>query len=114
VGLDQFGEDRIGGAEIAELLWRTRVTVEDDLTAKYPAAWPARLTLTLKDGTELKGASDYPRGNPENPVSTAELEQKFLALVESRCGAETARRALKAVHGVETCHDMAEAFNELS
>ena len=29
--------------------------------------------------TALRGASDFPRGNPENPVSTAELEDKFLS-----------------------------------
>ena len=60
VGLDQFSTDRFGpegvrvGA-IADLLRRTRVTMEDDLTAKYPAAWPARLNVTLADGTVLRG-----------------------------------------------------------
>jgi 2-methylcitrate dehydratase PrpD len=113
VGLEQFAPERIGSPEMSGMLRRTRVTVEDDLTAKYPGAWPARVTLTLDDGTELTGASDYPRGNPENPVSTAELEQKFLALVGPRLGDATARRALEAVHALEQCEDMAGAFHEL-
>jgi hygromycin-B 7''-O-kinase len=40
--------------------------------------------VKLGDGTSERGASDYPRGNAENPVSTEELELKFSALVGSR------------------------------
>ncbi|HEY2018154.1 MAG TPA: MmgE/PrpD family protein [Bryobacteraceae bacterium] len=118
VGLEQFPADRftiegVATPEIASLLRRTRVTVEDDLTAKYPAAWPARLTLTLENGTALRGAADFPRGNPENPVSTAELEDKFLSLVGSRRGPEAARHALEAVHVVDRATDMAEVLRHL-
>jgi 2-methylcitrate dehydratase PrpD len=118
VSLDQFSAERFGregvreGA-IADLLRRTTVTVEDDLTARYPAAWPARVAVTLEDGTVLRGASDFPRGNPENPVSTAELEEKFVSLVASRLGADTAPRALQAVHALDGAGDMAEVFRDL-
>ena len=69
-GLDQFTPERMADPAIAALLERTRVTVASDLTAKYPAAWPARLTITLLNGETLDGAADFPRGNPENPVSS--------------------------------------------
>lgn len=118
VGLEQFSADRfapdgVREPAIAALLERTRVIVEDDLTRKYPAAWPSRVIVTLNDGTVLRGASNYPRGNPENPVSTAELENKFLSLVGSRVGEDTARRALHAVDTLEKRADMAEAFRNL-
>lgn len=112
---ERFGPEGVRGGAIADLLRRTRVTVEDDLTARYPAAWPARVTVTLEDGTVLRGASDFPRGNPENPVSTAELEEKFLSLVAPRFGADTARRALDAVHALDGAGagDMAQVFRDL-
>jgi 2-methylcitrate dehydratase PrpD len=117
-GLEQFSPERFGvdglrHAGIRTLLARTHVTVEEDLTAKYPAAWPARLTVKLKDGAVWNGSSDYPRGNPENPVSTAELEGKFLALVSPCFGVEPARRALGAVRVLDTCPDMADTFSGL-
>jgi 2-methylcitrate dehydratase PrpD len=90
-----------------------RVTVADDLTAKYPAAWPARLTVTLRDGTVITRSADFPRGNPENPVSTAELEEKFLSLVGPVFGPAIAHRALGACTSIEDCADMAEAFSKL-
>jgi 2-methylcitrate dehydratase PrpD len=106
-GLEQFSTDRTA------LLQKTQVRVAEDLTAKYPAAWPARVKITLDDGAVLTGASDYPRGNPENPVSTAELETKFTSLVEPRFGAPTAQRALETIHSIEDIEDMATAFSNL-
>ncbi len=114
VGLQQFAPDRFASdGPIAELLKRTHVAVACDLTAKYPSAWPARVTITLENGDLVRGGADYPRGNPENPVSTAELQGKFHALVSPHFGQETARRAVDAVETLEACDDMAEAFSQI-
>jgi 2-methylcitrate dehydratase PrpD len=107
---DRFSERGVVDADVSALLDRTRVTVAADLTAKYPAAWPTRVAITLTDGTKLSGASDYPVGNPENPVTTAQLEEKFMALVAPRWGERAASRAIAAVAELESCDDMAEAF----
>jgi 2-methylcitrate dehydratase PrpD len=118
VNLDQFSDDRFDGSKavepsIADLLARTHVTVHDDLTAAYPAKWPTRLIVTLTDGMELRVASEYPRGNPENPVSTRDLEAKFLALVEPRFGESVAKRALTAVQSIDRASDMHAVFADL-
>jgi 2-methylcitrate dehydratase PrpD len=110
---ERFGADGVRQRDIAALLERTTVIVADDLTAMYPAAWPTRLTITLNDGTTLRGASDYPVGNPENPVSTAQLEDKFRALVVPRWRADFAERALATVRSLESVGDMATAFRNL-
>ena len=85
----------------------------DDLTAKYPAAWPARLTLTLTDGTRLRDASDYPRGNPENPIDRLELEDKFTSLVTLPFGSTVAGRGRDAIHRLRGVGDMAGVFASL-
>ena len=101
VNLDQFTPARIAAPDIAAMLDRIEVTVAPHLTAKYPAAWPARLTLTLANGDALRGEADFPRGNPENPVSTQELEAKFRALVSPRFGPETAQAAIDSVASLD-------------
>ena len=112
VGLEQFSPERV--EHPPALLARTRVVVDPALTAKYPAAWPSRVTLTLDDGTVVSGESDFPRGNPENPVSTAGLTEKFRALIEPRFEEVVATRTLAAVERLETIADMAAAFSDLS
>jgi 2-methylcitrate dehydratase PrpD len=118
LGLEQFGEERFepGGVcepSIAELLRRIHVIVRDDLSAQYPSAWPVRLTVSLHEGAPERAASEHPRGNPENPVSTAELESKFSLLVAARFGADAARSALEALHAIDRCTDMATLLSPL-
>jgi 2-methylcitrate dehydratase PrpD len=114
-GLEQFSAERFGpdgvrDPSIASLLRRTRVIVADDLTARYPAAWPARVRLTLRDGSHLCEASDFPRGNPENPVDTRALEQKLIAVVAPRRGSAAADAALRALATLPEAADISEVF----
>jgi len=118
VGLDQFSaarfdSDGVREQVIASLLERTSVHVSDDLTAKYPAAWPARLSIELTDGRRVEGAADFPRGNPENAVGTAELEAKFTALLAPRFGEGVAKRGLELIRGLDSCSDVSAAFRDL-
>jgi 2-methylcitrate dehydratase PrpD len=118
LGLDKFDESRFGtdgvrDSALVELLWKTRVSVAADLTAKYPGAWPVRLNIVLADGTSERAASDYPRGNAENPVSTGVLEEKLTSLVASRFGADVAQSALDALRSIERAPDMALVFRGL-
>jgi len=116
--LDAFTADHFGGGgvrdpAIASLLERTSVSVADDLTARYPAAWPTRIRLTRRDGKEIRGGSNYPVGNPENPVTTDQLEQKFANLVSPRFGENVASRAIGAVRELDGASDMATVFPDL-
>jgi 2-methylcitrate dehydratase PrpD len=115
LGLEQFGGERFGPDGVrdeaaADLLRRVQVNVAADLTAKYPSSWPVRLSVSLNSGATEHAASEYPRGNPENPVSTEELEQKCSALIASRFGRHTAHAMLGALHAIERCPDMSELF----
>jgi 2-methylcitrate dehydratase PrpD len=112
-GLDQFAPERIGDPAVARLLERTTVTVADDLTARYPAAWPCRLSIRLRDGRTLRAAADFPRGNPENAVATAELEAKFRELVAPRFGSAAAERGIEAVRRLESHADAGALFCDL-
>jgi 2-methylcitrate dehydratase PrpD len=118
VGLEQFAPERFGAEgvvdrSIAALLPRVRIAISDELTARYPKAWPSRIRLTLRDGTLLSGASDYPRGNPENPISTAALREKVRTLIEQRFGSAVADRAIAAVLRILHASDMATVFSNL-
>jgi 2-methylcitrate dehydratase PrpD len=99
---------------IAKLLPRISIKAADDLTARYPASWPVRIKVTYRDGRTETREADFPRGNPENPVTTAELESKFVSVIESRFGLATAQRALDAARSVESCHDVATLFAVLA
>lgn len=119
VGLTQFGAERFGpdgvrDTGLASLLERVRPAVSEDLTAMYPAAWPARVEIELQDGRVLRAGGDFPRGNQENPVSTAALEDKFRGLVEPRLGRAVTEVALDLVRHLELVADLSLACTELN
>ncbi len=111
---DHFASGRVCDPDIAALLDRTTVVIADDLTAKYPRAWPTRVIVALKDGRQLHGASDFPVGNPENPVTTEQLERKVTDLVAPGWGAEVARRAIAVVNELASVGDMAIPFRRFT
>jgi len=111
---EHFGNDGVSDPQIASLLQRTKISVADDLTARYPSAWPTRIRLTRRDGKEIRGSSNYPVGNPENPVTTAQLEQKLTTLVAPRFSDAVARRAIDAVRSLDTASDVATVFHDLA
>jgi 2-methylcitrate dehydratase PrpD len=53
---------------------------DPELDALYPERWPAVAQIRLRDGRELEARVDYPKGDPENPFSDAELLDKLRAL----------------------------------
>jgi 2-methylcitrate dehydratase PrpD len=110
---EHFADGTLADADVAAMLAKTTVAVADDLTRKYPAAWPTRVTFTFADGTTITRASDFPVGNPENPVSTAQLEEKFATLVSPRFGDDVTRRALETVRSLESIDDITDAFRDL-
>jgi 2-methylcitrate dehydratase PrpD len=119
VGLEQFRPERFSGNGVVDpglrsLMEKIRVTVDPEITARYPAEWGTKVAFIGRDGAVVERSAAFARGNPENPVSTALLEDKLRDLVSPRLGAAVSERAIAGVNGLEQCDDMAEAFRELS
>lgn len=109
--------DRIGPAEVSDahirdpailsLARKVRVIVDDTLSRQFPAKTMARVTIhTQREdyGTTV----EYPRGNPENPLSHAELEGKFQLLTKDLISAERSQQLRAAIL------DLPEAKNVLT
>jgi 2-methylcitrate dehydratase PrpD len=56
--------------------------VEDpELEKEFPKKWPATVTLQTKDGKTYSTRIDFPKGDPENPLTWDELIDKFRNLM---------------------------------
>ena len=81
--------DRIGPAEVSDanlrdpmvldLARKVRVSVDETLDREFPAKTMAHVTIrTPRD--QYQASVEFPRGNPENPLSDDELDAKFVLL----------------------------------
>lgn len=80
-----------------------KITVAEDpaLTARQGEAAPTRVTVILNDGERISHEVDYAPGFPRNPMSTADLEQKFRGNVGSRWTSEQTARVLRALGNLQ-------------
>jgi 2-methylcitrate dehydratase PrpD len=77
VRLNAFSPEALEHSEIRRLMPKVRVTEDPDLTAAYPRRRMARLNVTLSDGRALCHFQTVRRGDPEDPLSDADLAAKF-------------------------------------
>lgn len=90
--LDLFTDQRIENAEVARLAANSTVTRDfGEFDEKFPDFYIGEVTLELTDGRTLKNRCDIARGYPENPLSQADIENKFHSVVGEIAGEQ--RRA---------------------
>jgi 2-methylcitrate dehydratase len=92
----QFAPSRFRDPALLALVAKIKVHRDAALNARYPRGIPNRLTVTLGDGRTLVREVEFPRGHAQNPMSDAEVEQKFRSMIERRYGKERADRILAA------------------
>ncbi|WP_407444725.1 MmgE/PrpD family protein [Fibrobacter sp.] len=93
-GLNEFSEKYVGDKEILVLAKKVSVVADDEFTALCPSKRAASMEVVC--GEKIYSARvDYPKGEPENPLTDEELNQKFRAL----CGldADVAEKIVKMV-----------------
>ena len=78
-GLNAFTDETICNPAILSLAKKVQVVVDEELTAQSPAKRASIVTIHTISGSFTKQV-DYPKGEPENPLSQQELEDKFRGL----------------------------------
>ena len=79
-GYADYNDDNLNDYWIKNLTRKVSVIEDEDLTAQSPAVRGARVTVYMKDGNEHEATCLYPKGEPENPLTQEELEDKFRGL----------------------------------
>ncbi len=110
-GLAEFTDAAVRDADVLRLA--SRVTYELDPTIDYPRQFVGDVEVTLADGRRLRERQDRPRGGPDAPLTSAEIEAKFrgnagLALPGTR--ADSIIAAVRALPGASSLKDLSAAL----
>lgn len=101
VRLDAFSPQRIADPAIRALMGRITLQADPEMTATFPGMRSSRVSIALKDGRVLEQFQAHRKGDPEDPLSDAELNAKFEELVSPVIGGDTARRLLASLWNME-------------
>ncbi len=74
VGIDAFSEETVNDPDVRHVI--DRVNFEADSSIPYDN-YTTRVTIETTDGEEYKGMKESPPGRDGNPLSEAELREKF-------------------------------------
>ena len=79
-GLQEFSEEAVKKEEILDLTRKIRVEADEKLSALFPQVQGA--VVTVKAGNaEYQDTVDYPKGEPENPLSEQEFKERYDGLM---------------------------------
>lgn len=96
-----FSPEQITNSEILGLAEKVEVRINDSMNRMVPEKRAAAVSIKMKNGSIFKDRVDLAKGEPENPVSDQELEDKFLSLVtfggKSTREAESIMAAVKSI-----------------
>ena len=79
-GYADYNEDNLNDYWIKNLTRKVCVIEDENFTAQSPTVRGARVTIYMKNGKEYEAPCLYPKGEPENPLTQEELENKFRGL----------------------------------
>jgi 2-methylcitrate dehydratase len=77
---EQFDDPYLHDPELLDLVSRIKCSVSEEANGREPEAMLCDLEVVLKNGKREKIRVEYHRGHPKNPMSDAELEEKFRSL----------------------------------
>ena len=102
VGALEVTPPRLVDPRIVRLIDATTLRQSTELSRRFPAERWARVRLTLRDGRTLRSKPTRDRGNPDNPLSYAELRDKYRTLAVPVLGPERAAAIEGAVDALGT------------
>ncbi len=80
-GLQEFSEEAVRGEEVLSLTKKVKVLADDALSAVFPGVQAAVVTIRTKNG-EYAERVDFPKGEPENPLTDAEFRARYDGLMD--------------------------------
>ncbi len=76
-GLREFHPSKIRCEEVKAMMKKVEYAVDPELDRTFPNQWSATAEMFTNDGKRYFTKIEYPKGDPENPLSWEELIDKF-------------------------------------
>jgi 2-methylcitrate dehydratase len=110
----QFTPQKIMEPAIRAQLKKVKVVADPEIEKVFPALQRVVVSIRTTDGREFSKQLDYPKGDPRNPLSDKEVEEKFAALAESVLTPARLRKVIEAVWKLDELGSVTEFMETLA
>ena len=114
IGVAEVSGSALSDPDILRLANMIEVTEDDEANAVFPKDRLAKVSIMLTDGRKLESAMMKAVGDPEDPISDADLHAKFLSLAAPVLGKARAGQLLEACKGLWDAGSVSELVELVS
>jgi len=107
----QFEMAKIMDPTIRAQLQKVEVVADPEIEKVFPALQRVVVTITTSDGQSFTEQLDYPKGDPRNPLTDQEIEEKFSALADGVLSANAQRKLKEAIWSLEKIGSVAKLMS---
>ena len=97
----QFEMAKIMQPEIRAQLKKVEVVADPEIEKVFPALQRVIVNITTTAGKTFTKQLDYPKGDPRNPLTDSEVEEKFAALAEGVLSPSAQKKLKEAIWNLE-------------
>ena len=97
----QFTMEKIMDPKIRAQLKKVEVVADPEIEKVFPALQRVIVNMTTTDGRTFSKQLDFPKGDPRNPLTDQEVEEKFGALAEGVLSTGAQKRLKEAIWNLE-------------
>ncbi len=112
-GIAEFTESALSDQAVREFCDKVKMVLDVRVDQAYPKRWLGQVEVVTCDGRQLEMRVDIPKGDPENSLSRAELEDKAIRLAVSQGGAtsEEMRGIIAGIWQLRSTPELKDFFN---
>ena len=99
--LDEYIQQNVDSGKVKHVMKKVVCVKDPELEKEFPKKWPASVSILTKEGKEYSTRIDYPKGDPENPLTWDELIEKFETLVAPVFPLERVKEIISRVRELE-------------
>jgi 2-methylcitrate dehydratase len=111
---NQFKPEKIEEPRLRAQMAKIKVIADPAIEAVFPALQRVRVVITTTDGRTLERQLDYPKGDPRNPLTDAEIAGKLSALSVGAASPADVARMQETVAHAETFDSARELMSRLT
>jgi len=104
----QFTMEKIMDPTIRAQLRKVEVVADPEIEKVFPALQRVIVHIDTTDGRSFNKQLDYPKGDPRNPLTDQEVEEKFSALADGVLSNGAQKRVKDAIWNLERVASVSE------
>jgi 2-methylcitrate dehydratase PrpD len=110
VRLNAFLPDRLADAEVRALMQKIECVADPELSKGYPGQRAANVEIEMRDGKRYAHFQPTRKGDPEMPLTDAELDDKYQELAAPVIGDAASRKLLAQLRALEKAKNVEFEF----